>query len=799
MSTLLQDLRYAVRMLAKSPGFLVVALLTLALGIGANTTLFSVVSAVLLRDLPFEQPDRVVQIWGDPDANGRGRNSVAGAEFIDLKEQNTVLESISAIRRSHLNLTGQARPERLRCFEVSASYLSIFRTPPLLGRGFLPDDDQPGKDRVALLTHSLWQRSFGGAPDVVGRTIRLGGEARVVIGILPPGPVYSGGFDVLIPFVFGSESWHQSRRDNRLRVVGRLKPGVSLAEARVQLQSIRKRLNHLYPEYKQSWSVAVIPLQEELTGAISGPLWILFGAVGLVLLIACANVAGLLLARNSARRKEIAMRTALGAGRGRIVRQLLTESVLLSIVGGVAGVILAYAGVRGLVRWAGDVLPRASEVALDGRVFAFALAVSLLTGLAFGLLPALQLGRRDLSAAIRENGRASAGRASHSLQGSLIAAELAIAMVLLVGSGLLLKTLARLAAVPTGFDAERVLAMDLSLDDRKYPDAGRRSTFVRDVLGRVESLPGVVAAGTATTLPLSGATDNFIYEESRGPDHGCGTDYDFVAGDYYRAMGVRLLRGRRFSEADDSPGAPPTAVINQALSRELFGDRDPIGTRVRGPFNGDRWTTVVGIVEDVRHRGLDRKAPPRIYLPQAFATSNFSLVVRTSVAPLSMGESVRRAILALDPDQPVARIRALEQDVRGSQARRRLLSTLLTVFAALAMVLAAVGLYGTMAFWMGQRTREIGIRVALGAGRAQVLRLLVGQGAKLVLAGLGLGLVGAFFLTRVLGHLLFEISPTDPPTFALTSMLLAGAALSACYVPARRAATLDPMAALRCE
>jgi predicted permease len=793
-----QDLRFGVRMLRKNPGFTVVAVLTLALGIGSCTAIFSVVNGVLLRALPYEQPGQLVHLWEDPSGKGRDKNSVAGAQFADWKEQSATMESLSAIRRVNLNLTGEGRPERLGVHRVSAGYLQILRVSPAFGRGFLPDEDQPGKDKVVVLTHQLWQRHFGGATNVLGRAIRLGGESYSVIGILPPKPRLPLECDVLVPFVFGSEPWHRSRTDHRLRVIGRLKPGVTLDQASAEMNAITQRLKPQYPSWKQAWGVTITPMHEELTGAIRPQLWVLFGAVGFVLLIACANVAGLLLARMAARGKEMAVRAALGAGRGRVIRQLLTESVLLSLLGAALGSLLAVWGVRHFARLGAGNLPSVREIGIDSSALGFALLISLLTGVAFGLAPALHLARPNLSDALQQGSRTSQGRADSRLRGGLIVAEMALALMLLAGAGLLLNTLVRLQAVPAGFNPQGVLALDISLDDFRHPAGEPRADFLRQIVQRLESLPGVDAAGTATTLPMAGWTDSSVRAESR-PDQDqfyISTDYDFVSGSFYRAMGMSLLRGRLFTVRDDSTQAPRVAIMNEALAGRVFAQADPLGQKIQ--FHGQSWE-IVGVVGNVRHRGLDRDAREHIYLPQAFSGLPCSLVVRTKVPPLALAESLRNEILKLDPDQPVSNVRTLEQIVSNAAGQRRLMLVLLGLFAAIAVVLAALGLYGIMAFSVSQRTREIGIRMALGAQRRDVLLQVMRQGLKLTILGLTVGLVGAFAFTRVLAHLLFEVTPGDPLTFAGVAVLLLAVALIACWLPARRATKVDAMTALRYE
>ncbi len=797
MGTLWQDIKFAFRMLWKSPGFTTVAVLTLALGIGANTAIFSVINAVLLRPLPYDQPDQLVQLWGDPSADGHGRNSVAGAEFVDWKEQSEVMDGMSAVRRVHLNLTGQGQAERLNVLQVSASYLDILCVRPLLGRSFMPDEDQPGQANVVLLTYRFWQRYFGGETSLVGRSIQLGDHSYAVIGVLPPKPKLPRKCDVLVPFVFGSESWHHSRRDNRLSIIARLKEGVTVEQARVHMNTLKQRTKSIYPDYKQAWGISVVPLHEEVTGHIRPQLWILFSAVVFVLLIVCANVASLHLAKTAVRRKEIALRMALGARRWRIVRQLLTESTLLSLIGGTLGLLLAFWGVNLFKQDYNTGLPWMLEMGMNGRVLGFALLASLVTGLLFGVAPAWQLARPNLNEMFKGGTRSSQAR-SNAIRGGLIVVEISLALILLMGTGLLLKTLLQLQSVPTGFNPEGVLAMDISLNDQSNPQGPQRTAFLKQIVQRIESLPGVETAGSATTLPMSGATDNSVRAESK-PDQDefyINTDYDFISGHYYPAMGIQLLQGRVFNEGDNVAQAPRVAIINKALASQVFPQEEPLGQRVR--FLGQSWE-IVGIVADVRHRGLDRNRMERIYMPQAFSFFSCSLVVRTRVEPLTLAKSIRSEIFALDPEQPISNIRTLERVVANSIADRRLMFILLSLFAGTALLLAAIGLYGVMAYSVSQRTQEIGIRMALGAPRSEVLNLVIRQGIKLITKGVIVGLLGALALTRVLSHLLFGVTPTDPVTFAGVVILLMAVTLLACWLPARRVVRTDPMKALRYE
>ena len=797
MSTFLNDIRYGLRMLRKNSGFTTVAVLTLALGIGANTAIFSVVNGVLLRALPFDHPEELVQLWEDPTGKGRSQNTVSGPAFADWAEQNTVLESLSAFTSVALNLTGEGGPERLRGLRVSASYLKVFRVQPVLGRGFLPDEDQPGKDKVVLLTHGLWQRRFGGDTNLVGRTIQLGGESRTVIGILPPEPVLARERELFVPIVLGSEARARNRGDHWLRVVARVKPGVTLEQVHAEMNAIMQRQKQIDLSEADA-GVTVVPMREQITGEIRPRLLILLGAVGLVLLIACANVAGLLLAKAAARHKEMAIRTALGAGRLRVIRQLLTESLLLSLFGGAVGLLLAFWSTAALTQWTAAGLPRVEEIGLDAQVLGFALLASIVTGLTFGLTPALQLAAPRLNDALKAGGRTGRADSGSGIRQGLIVAEMGVTLMLLAGSGLMLKSLLRLQAVPSGFNPENVLAMSISLDNAKYPDGEHRAVFCSQIIQRVEALPGVASAGMAGNLPMSGWNNTSISVEGRTsqPESGYSTDYDYIGGSFFRTLSIPVLKGRAFTEYDNSLRAPRVAILSESLARKAFPDENPIGQRIRA--FGQPWE-VIGMVGDVRYHGLDSAAGERIYLPQAFCQWSGSLVVRTKVPPLTFVKAVRNEILALDPDQPVSNIRALEQIVADYLAQRRLMLVLVSLFAGAAILLTATGLYGIVVYSVSQRTREIGIRIALGATSVDVLRSVVGQGLKLTLIGTGVGMAGAFALTRVITSLLYDVSPTDPLTFVCVSLLMAGVALLACYIPARRAAKIDPMVALRCE
>jgi putative ABC transport system permease protein len=803
IETLIKDLRFGARMLAKNPGFTLIAVLTLALGIGANTAVFSVVNGVLLQPLPYEQPGQLVQLWEAP---GAGQwSSVSPGAFLDWKEQSTSFERLSLLTDTNLNLTGEGEPERISGAIMSASGLQILRARPLLGRTFMPDEDQPGKDKVIVLTHQLWQRRFGGDTNIVGRMIQLSDQGYTVIGVLPPRFLPWDEPEFIIPSAIAPEDANQ-RAAHWLNVFGCLKPGLTVEQARAEMNALSARLKPLYPAVKKDWGVKVVPMQEQITGDIKPALLVLFGAVGCVLLIACANVANLLLARALARQKEMAIRTALGASRWRVIRQLLTESVLLSLIGASLGLLLAYWSVDALSHLTAVDLPRAQEVRLDLRVLGFALCVSLLNGLAFGLAPAIQASKPDLNETLKEGGRGSQGVVRNRIRSSLIVSEVALALILLAGAGLLLNSFIRLSNVPPGINPKNALTMQISLPDKKYPDAERRAAFFQQVVERIENLPGVDAAGVTRTMPLAGwspMTSFSIIGRPGQPEAGHITDFNFCTPGYFRAGGIPLLKGRLFDQRDRAE-APRVVLINEALARQHFPNEEPLGKRIHlEVFTGklDEGWEIVGIVGDVRQRGQTEGVRPCIYRPQMFNVfgGDEHLVIRTTGAPLALAESVRSVILEADPAQPVANVRSMEDVLGASVAQRRFIMMLLGGFAGASLLLAAIGLYGVIAYGVSQRTHEIGIRIALGAQARDVLQLVTGHGMKLSLIGVGLGLIGALALTRLMKTLLFGVSTTDPTTFALIALLILGVALLACYLPARRATKVDPLAALRTE
>jgi putative ABC transport system permease protein len=790
-----QDARYAFRQLRRSPGFAAVAILTLAVGTGANTAIFSLVNSLVLKPLAYDEPGQLVQVWESQ--AGVAANLVSPGVFLDWRTQATTMDSLAAFRGIDLNLTSAGEPERISGLRMTADGLRVLRARPLLGRIFAADEDQPGREPVIVLTSELWRRRFGSDPGIVGRTIQLNEAPVTVIGVLPPGFLPRAQDEFVVPYVF-DPAWRDLRSGHFLQVMGRVKSGVPLAQARAELAAIYGRSQALFPAWKKGWSVNVVPLQEEFVGEVKPALLLLLAAVVVVLLVACTNVANLLLAKASARQREIAVRAALGASRGRVIRQLLAESVLLSLLGAGLGLALAFWSVAGLRHFVAALnLARAHEIAVDGRVLGTTLLVALVTGVAFGLAPALQASRFSLTAVLNDAARGSAA-GGRRLRQTLIVAEVALALVLLVGAGLLLNSFRRLTQVPSGFAPEQALTMQLSLPAKKYPINASRAAFFRQILARIEALPGVDSAAVSAALPLAGGIPNNYFKVAGRAgiaEPGYLADYDFGTPHFFRALGIPLRRGRAFTAADESGRV---AIVSEEFVRRYFPGENPLGQRLT---QGQEGWEIVGVVGDVRARGLAQEVQPIVYRPQsaAEASSNPHLVVRATLPPRLLAESVRRAILEVDPDQPVASVRTLDDVVAGSVADRRLTLGLLAGFAGTTLGLAAIGLYGVIAYSVAQRTRELGIRLALGATRRDVLALVLGEGMRLVLVGLLLGLGAAVGLSRLLVTMLFQVAPTDPQTFAAVSLGLLAVALLAAWLPARRAARVDPMVALRAE
>jgi predicted permease len=795
LSQLGRDLRDAGRQLRRTPGFAALVVGTVALGVGASTAVFSVVSGVLLQPLRFDRPEQLVQVWEGP-AGAEIR--VSGPTLARWSGNHAVFEHVAACAPVALNLTGTATPERLRGLRVSAAYLKVFRLAPLLGRGFEPSEDVSGQGGPVVLAHGLWQRAFGGDPGIVGRVVRLGGVGRIVIGVLPAVPHLPGEHEFLVPLGLSDDPRARSGRDRWLQVVARLKPGVSVAQARAALGASSLDRSPPRSVAVSDSDADVVPLRAQLTGDLRPRLWILFGAAACLLLIACSSVASLLIAKGLTRRRELAVRVALGAGRGRIVRQLLTESLLLALLGGVSGTLLATAGVQAWIPTLAKELPRATEIGLDHRVMLFALGASLLTGVAFGLAPALRAGRVDPGSAFR-GARMAHEAPLFGVRGLLTVAQVAIAVVLLAGAGLVARSLWRLMTTSPGFDPAGVLGMTISLDPVKYPDHGGRLLFWGELTRRLQALPTVNAVGMAGGLPLTEWNSTTIATSGGGdqPLGGFDTDYEYVGADYFRALRIPLPRGRGFGPMEQQPNGPRTAILSTSLARRIFPDRDAVGGRITA--FGAEWE-IVGIAGEVRRHGIDHGARDCLYLPQAYtALGSRRVIVRTAGPPSAVAGAIRAQVQALDPDLPVANLRTLEQVVHGSFGGRRTVAGMLGVFSGAALLLAIVGLYGLLGSAVAQRTRDIGIRMALGAQLGDVVRHFVRQGLKLTAAGVAVGLLGAWALSGVLRQLLFDTSPTDPVTLLAVTLLLAAVAAVACWLPARRAAKVDPVIALRAE
>ena len=802
-----QDLRYGLRTLVKDPTFTAVAVVALALGIGANSAIFSVVNTVLLRPLPYKDPGRIVMIWEDNSRHGYPRDTPAPANFVDWRDQNKVFEAVAATADVSLNLTGVGEPERLDGKRVSASLFPILGVGPQLGRWFTPEEDQPGANHVVILSHGLWQRRFGSDPNVVGKALTMSGNSLSVVGVMPPGFQFPGDdVQFWIPIAF-TQKEAARRGSHFLNVVARLKPGVTLEQAQAEMSAIAGRLQQQYPEQNTDLGAAVVPLHEQLVGNIKTALLVLLGAVGFVLLIACANVANLLLARAAGRQKEIATRVALGASRLRLIRQFLTESVLLAAIGGVFGLLLSVWGVRVLKTFIPPNISQAKEITVDLKVLLFTLLVSLLTGLVFGLAPATQATKFNLNETLKEGGRDSAaGSRGNRIRGALVVSEIALSLILLIGAGLLINSFVRLRNVDPGFKTGNLLTMSVALPAQKYPDQARRVAFYEEMLRRVEALPGVRSAAITSQIPLVKQGDSVGVQIEGRPEPRPGEEIIIVtrvvSPHFLQTMGIQLLRGRTFGD-EDKPDSPAVALVSDTMARRYWPGEDPVGKRLcpGRPEKDSDWVTVVGVVNDVRQFGLDVAVKPQMYLTyeQSAYFSPRNLVVSTNVEPTSLAPTLRNTVWEIDRDQPVSNIRTMEDVLSESIARQRFSTLLLGVFGVVALVLAAVGVYGVMSYSVAQRTHEMGIRMALGAQEWDVLKLAVGQALKLVVIGVGVGLAASLALTRVMTSLLFGVSSTDPTTFVIISLVLIGAGVLASYVPARRATKVDPMIALHYE
>ncbi|HEV7475787.1 MAG TPA: ABC transporter permease [Pyrinomonadaceae bacterium] len=808
MDSILKDLRYGLKKLLKSPGFTFIAILALALGIGANTFIFSVVNAVLLRPLPFQHSERLTSVLN----KGQGGvvfSSHSFPNFEDIRDQNHVFDQVSALYMTTQFLRVGDEPERLRGAFVSAELFPMLGINPLLGRTFTAAEERSDQGFV-VLSYDLWKQRFNGDPQIINQVLNLNSKPKTVLGVMPKGfkyPVSQRQVDFWMPLISSiSPPGRQARGAVYMAIFGKLKADATLAQAQADLNTITARLAAQYPAADTGFEVALVSSQERLVGQIRPALLVLLGAVALVLLIACANVANLLLARASARHKEIAIRAAIGATRGRVIRQLLTESLLLSIIGGLAGVLLAVWAIDLLVSANPSNLPRIAEIGLDKRVLLFSLGLTTLTGLFFGLAPALHASRTDLNTTLKDGMRESSGGIRNNrTRSALVISEIALSLILLVGATLLFQSLRRLLEVPAGFDAANVMTADVAVSVKKYPEDAQRSAFYHQALERIAAVPNVQSAAVISPLPLGGSFEAYTFDIAGRPPFPPGqqpsSDSRVISADYFRTMSIPVKQGRAFTDQDREK-TTPVVIINETFARLYFPGQEAVGQRII-PMDQAKPITreIVGVVGDVRHAGLDADSGAEYYIPyQQASVDNLTIVARSSAGnPSSLGPSLREVIRSIDKDQPIFNLRTMTQLLDESIAQRRFNLTLLGGFSLLALVLASIGIYGVMSYSVAQRTREIGVRIALGAQARDVLRMILGQGLILTLIGLGLGLAGAFALTRFLATLLFGVTATNPWAYTVVSLVLGAVALVACLIPARRATKVDPLIALRYE
>ncbi len=795
------------RRLAKAPGFTAVAVLTLALGIGANTAIFSVVNGVLLKPLPFAQPDRLVGIFHV--FEGR-RTTMSGPNFLDLKKQSQTLVDAAAFSRVRMILTGQGEPVRLDGANVTGSFFDLLGARPLWGRTFREDDSLAGKPKIVVLSYGLWRQRFGGRADVIGKKIMLDGVATEVVGVMPAGFAYPAGRVMWTPVEYTTNFTTTQRGAWYLSAIGRARPGVPIAQVSAEVQTIGRQLATKFPDHNEGVGFNALPLLEAMVGDIRRAVLVLLGAVGFVLLIACVNVANLLLARAAARESEMAVRTALGAGRGRLVRQLLTESVMLGLLGAGFGLLFAVWGVEILIDMQPQGIPRLEDVRVDRMVILFAVGLAALTGLVFGLVPALQSTRAAVAGTLKEAGRgALTSRSGSRVRSALVIAEMALAVMLLTGAGLLIRSFTRLAAVDPGFRVEQALTFELSLPDSRYEREPQQVLFFEQLLPRLKSIPGVRSTGGVLSLPLDGSNFVLNFEVAGRPPVSPALQpamqVRVATADYFSTIGIPLKRGRMFTD-QDREGAPPVVLITEAAVKQYFPNQEPIGKKItlgwgHGPGTPRAGGEVVGIIGDVKDAGLNEADPPQIYLPyRQWPVQGMAVVLKTSVPPASVADAVRGEVHAVDPLLPIANVRTLEQVLARSISQPRFYMTLLAIFAGVALVLAAIGIFGVLSYAVVQRTREIGIRMALGARERSVVGLVVGQALVLAVAGVALGSIFAWILsTSMMSGLLFSTDPRDLITFSAVAVTLTVVALVAAYVPARRATRVDPIVALRAE
>ncbi len=808
MSNWLNDFQYGLRRLLKQPGFALVAIATLALGIGANTAIFTLINEVLLKPLPFHEAENLVMVYEDSSAIGFPRDTPAPANYVDWKNQNRVFSDVAALDFRSFNITGDGEPEKVNAYGVTANFFPLLGVQPSLGRGFLAEEDKPGAEKALILSYGLWQRRYGGDPNIINKQILMDGEKYNVVGVMPAGFQFQDSFVGLwVPAALSPQDL-ASRGNHYLNVVARLKPGVTLEQAQADIAGITSQIARDYPDDAQGLKSEVVSLREVLTGESKKSLIMLLIAVGFVLLIACANIANLLLSRSASRRKEIAVRTALGANRWRIVRQLLIESALLAGIGGVLGVLLALWSFEFLQKLIPSGLMLTAFLEIDLRVLGFALFISVLTILLFGLVPALQATRIDLNETLKlGGGRGGLSAGGNRLRSILVVAEIAMALVLLVGAGLLIQTVYNLRSQYSFFQPEKLMTLRTVLPDGKYKEHPRRVVFYDQVLERVSALPGVVEAGYTTSVPLQwkGGANGFSLEDPRPESFNANANHRQVSANYLQTMGIPLRQGRYLNDGDNQQSIP-VMVVNETLARYCWPGENPIGKRVKF---GDResaspWVTVVGVVADVRQMGMDQPVKAEMYKPYRQLTTQAilpprDLVIRTTTDPMSLVAAVRQAVHSVDADQPLSNIATMSELLVEESARRSTGMILLVAFAGLALLLSSLGIYGVLAYFVTQRTSEIGVRLALGAQRRDVLSLILKKGMAMTFTGVGIGALTAFALTRLMKSLLYQVSVHDPFTFSGIALLLLVVAFLACLIPALRATKVDPMIALRCE
>jgi putative ABC transport system permease protein len=813
MESFLQDVRFGLRTLTKNPGFAYIAILTLALGVGANAAIFSIVNAVLLRPLPWSEPDRAVMIWSRWTAFDK--TWVSDGEVNGYRQQSRTLADVGSWADGQVNLTGDGEPERVAAGFVTANLFSVLGSSPVKGRVFLPQEDVPKGPNVVILGYGLWARRYAADPSMIGRTIQINGAPYQVVGIMPAGFALPTDFQDPAPSALWLPvQWNAASTDHGSHgyyAAARLKPGVTIEQARDDLHRLAEAWTQQgrYPPQMQ-FDTVTLSLRDEVVGGVRRTLWLLFGAVGFLLLIACANVANLLLARAEARQREMAVRTALGAGAWRVVRQLLTESLVLASISAIAGVLLAIIGVRALAAWNPSSIPRVAGATVDWRVLVFTTGLALITTVIFSLAPAARMLRVDLTDSMKEGGaNATTGGGRRRFRDALVVAEMALAVVLLIGAGLMLRTLWSLQRIDLGFNPSSVLTMKVALPQASYPQPEQVVAFYARLMERIRAVPGVLAAGAARSLPLDSTIGDFgLRIDGYVPPPGTNAkgDWQIATDGYLQAMGERIVRGRGI-ESTDTSDSQLVGLVNEEMARRYWPGRDPIGGRFRIGGGGDRpWVTVVGIVGDVRHNGITSVVKEKFYVPHTQwhrslgnAVRSMTLVLRTNGNPAALAAPVRSAIGEMDPNLPVAEVRSMDDVVGSALSTPTFMSVLLSIFAALALSLSAIGIYGVLSYVVSRRTREIGIRVAIGAGRARVLRMVLGGGVSLALVGIGAGLILAFAVTRLLRGLLHGVTPADPSTFAVVAIALTGVAALASLVPAWRASRVDPVVALKSE